>query len=376
MSGLPPASEATALPESALMARLFSQPWRFEFFQAVGLIERWLRAHGVAADRVMPDYLRFGNRLSLAFPPSQLVSVQAMVDAAVDSDAASAATSPGHDHGRAPEAALARGELLHIRLVPAFLSLLGNTGVLPLHYTERIVSHERRTQDGAARAFLDLLVTPAVGQFYQAWLKHRPERTRDAAGRDGFLPLLSALGGKAARAGSSDPGEALAASYAAQTRLRAVPAGVMAGVLENHFGLPFALRQLLGCWQTLPPQDQARLGRHHVALGAGVLLGARLYQRHRRAELRIGPLARADVLRFLPGATGARALTTLLGQFCGAGLEYVVRPILRAKDARGCRLDAAPSTNAAQSGCLGVNAFLLENAASGDRDDLAYLLRP
>jgi type VI secretion system protein ImpH len=350
-------------PDIGVIDELFAHPHRFDFFQAVSLLGLWLRQRGVKQERIFDDCLRFGNRLSLSFPPSQLAEL----------NVADAALSP-----HLPP---------HIRIVPAFFSLLGSTGVMPFHYTERIAAHERNARGvgddgGGPRGFLDMLSTRSVSLFYRAWAQQRPEHMVTANGGDGFLAVLSALAGVAPRTDQghmSACGAAVAdelddeviARYAAQLRCRPVPACMVAGVLADYFNVPIVLRQLIACWETLPAQDQARLGRHHVALGAGVLPGTRIRQRNRRAELRIGPLYGAELQRFLAGQRATMALGKLLDLFCGTGIGFVVRLVLRAEDVVACRL---PGGGGGGGPRLGVDAFLPEGAARRDRDDLAYLL--
>lgn len=314
-----------------LIGELLAEPHRFEFFQAVRLIGLAQREGGAG-----PRGVRFRNRLSLGFPPSQIDNVS------------------GDDKG--------------IRITPAFMGLLGSQGSLPLHYSERINRHEKGNSDGGPRAFVDIFSHRALGMFYEAWARHRPECMDGPEHGDAFMRMLAALSGAQSTADDVIDGETLA-FYAMQIRSRAVSAPLMAGMYAEYFDVPFAVEPLVGEWQDLPAGDQAQLGGANVDLGCGVLLGQRVYRCDGRARLRIGPLDRDGYDRFLPGHSGALRLAAMLALQCGVDMCYEVHLIQRAQDVRGFSLDEA---NGAR---LGVDACLYSQPPGRDREDLMYLLR-
>ena len=316
---------------AGLIERMLAEPQRFEFFQAVRLIEQ--------ADP--PLRLRYRNRLSLSFPPNQIENIGG------DGDA---------DGNRV------------IRVTPAFMGMLGSHGALPLHYSDRIGRHEKTSSDGGPRAFLDMLSQRALGMFYQAWSKHRPECMTAPDGGDEFLAMLAALSGAGAGASGEVLDRETLAFYAMQIRSRAVSAPLMAGMYADYFNVPIAVEQLIGEWQQLPARDQAALGMANVDLGAGVMLGARAYRCDARVRLRIGPLDAARHESFLPGRGGAQHLAALLALHCGVGMTYEVHLIQRAEDVRGVSLDSGGDVR------LGVNARLLTAPSERDREELMYLL--
>ena len=344
-------------PGAGVIGQLLAEPHRFEFFQAVRLIELWLRQDGEAAGDVVDDTVcervRFDNRLSLAFAPSQIAAV------ALEERAGNVAWLGD---------ALTPQRWAHVRITPAFMGLLGGSGVLPLHYSERIAVYEQSQRDLGPRAFLDMLSHRSLAWFYQAWAKPRPECMTTQEGGDAYLQMLSALAGLRAAPGSGLERETLA-FYATQFRSRAVSAHAIAGVCSEYFGVPFVVEPLIGVWTELPPPHQAQLGVAHVGLDAGVLLGARIFECDSRVRVRIGPLGRDDFEDFLPGRAGAASLAALLSQYCGAGITYEIRPTLRAADVCGCHLGAGEAA-------LGVDAYLLAGPSARDRDDTFYLLHP
>ena len=63
--------------EPAVIERLFAQPYRFQYFQAVRLIELWLRRRGMPEEGLLTNFLRFSNSTSLAFPASEIEALRA-----------------------------------------------------------------------------------------------------------------------------------------------------------------------------------------------------------------------------------------------------------------------------------------------------------
>ena len=312
--------------DAGVIGDLLAAPHRYEFFQAMRLLEQ-----AGAAERV-----RFRNRLALAFPPNQIENIS--------QDAEDC-----------------------IRITPAFMGLLGSQGVLPLHYSEGLNRHEKTSNDGGPRAFLDLLSHRATELFYQAWAMHQPESMQTADADDGFMAILLALAGASACEGVRR--ETLA-RYATQIRSRNVGAGTLAGVYSEYFNTGFVIEQLVGHWQALEPDHQAQLGVANADLGSGVLLGERIYGCDARVRLHIGPLGRDAYEGFLPGGSAAAALAAMLNLHCGAGMTWEVHLIRRADAVRGPHLDGASR--------LGVETFLvddrLENTLQPDREELMYLL--
>ena len=352
---------------TGLIAALLAEPQRFDFFQAVRLLEQWLRsapmsdaqpgAQPDAQSDAQPDaqsaaqpapqselqpapQLRYRNRLSLAFPPSEIGALE-------------------HTGS-------------HLDITPAFMGLLGSSGTLPHHYTERIAAYEQREGDDAPRAFLDMLSHRALVMFCQAWATHRPECMQDPDGGDGYLAKLLQL------AGAQPPpdgiiGRETFARYAIQIRSRTVSHDVMTGMLTEYFGVPVKIEPLIGIWETLPAAQQAQLGRSHCGLREGVLLGERLNRCDTLARIRIGALGKEDFERFLPHGPGAAALQAMLAMFCTVGIAYEIRLLLRAADARGFSLHPSEPQGGAR---LGVNAFLLSAPSECDRQDASYVLTP
>lgn len=124
---------------------LDGEAYRFEFFQAVRLLERLAPGRApVGRHEKAPgaEAVRFRTRPSLQFPPSEVYEV---------------AREPGA--GAPPEMSV------------AFMGLTGPSGVLPTHTTE-LVAERARARDTALWDFLDLFSHRMVSLFYRAWERY------------------------------------------------------------------------------------------------------------------------------------------------------------------------------------------------------------
>lgn len=352
--------------EPAVIERLFAEPHRFQYFQAVRMLELWLKRHGRAREGAVANFLRFQNSTSLAFPASQLEAIEAEPH------------DPTHQLAldrRALGEALASSALRYVRITPAFMGLLGGMGALPAHYTERIAAHLLATRDDSARAFLDTFSNRSLALFYEAWRKYRLELKYQIDGKDGFLPLLLSLAGVGQaslrrRFADGEHGELLdesVAYFATAMRHRPASSVQIARILAEYFDVPVKAEQFIGRWYDMPPEQQSRLGMANAMLGASALAGQRVWQRDLRLRIVIGPLKRARFDAFLPGGKAARALASMLSMMTGVSLEYEVQLVLCAQDVEGASLRESRS-----GGRLGWDTFLVTGAKDADRDDVRY----
>lgn len=348
-----------------VIQQLLEEPYRFQFFQAVRMLELWLKQNGMPPETAVADYIRFENRTSLSFPASEL-------------EALSQVTARDPQNVAEIVIALREDEFAHIAITPTFMGFLGGNGALPMHYTERIAEHLRYARDEAPRAFLDTFSNRVVALFYQAWRKYRLEFKYELGGQDHFLPLLLSLAGVGQKnlqnrlvdkTGDEDEGvlDQSLGYYATAIRQHPASASYMAQILSEYFDVAIRLEQFIGHWYTVPPLQQTQLGVGHATLGSDALAGARIWQRDLRLRLLIGPLRKTQFEIFLPGGRAARSLKKMLTMFTHYSLEYEVQLILHQEDVAGVSLDVNTA-----SGRLGWDTFLVTEAAIKDRTDVCY----
>ncbi|MEO5795084.1 MAG: type VI secretion system baseplate subunit TssG [Rhodoferax sp.] len=351
--------------DPSVIQQLLDAPYRFQFFQAVRLIEMWLKRNGVADGQALTGHIRFANRVSLGYPASELEALGAtpeQVDRSVEG----------------LQQAIKEGLLAHIHITPTFMGFLGGNGALPSHYTERIAAYQLAERDKdereGPRAFLDTFSNRALALFYQAWCKYRVELQYEAGNKDRFLPLLLSLAGVGHgslhdRLFQGDAGvqDASLGYFAAALRQRPASAALLQRVLTDYFMVPLTVEQFVGCWYKVPLAHQTKLGSTNATLGTAAMVGERVWQRDLRVRLRFGPLARSDFELFLPGAKAAKALAKMLTMFTGVCLGYEVQVVLRAQDVAGASLGSGRG-----GGRLGWDMFLATQPEANDRGDVCY----
>jgi type VI secretion system protein ImpH len=298
--------------ESCVIGLLLDEPHRFKFTQLINLLLRDLRRQGVPYERAFRDVLSFRNSLSLSFPASEVQSLDVGPKA---QDALRAVRD---------------GKLKRIHITPAFIGLLGASGTLPLHDTERIAARKAHDGDASQRDLLDVLSNRLIGQFYEAWGKYRVEHSLDIRDQDLLLPMLTAMAGVRSRPSAERVQrrgrvtQEAAAYFSGLLRTRPVSASTVAQVLAAYFGIPVRLEQFVGCWDPIPENRRSTLG----TLGVSAALGVRLWRHDLRARLHVGPLDEAQVQGFLPGGSSLAALEQMVSLFAVPTLRYEVRLLL------------------------------------------------
>jgi type VI secretion system protein ImpH len=355
------ATPAPADPASVAQA-LFEDGWQFDFFQAVRLLNRLFAVKRPVGQGGGPnaEAARFAAELSLGFAPGSVTNVEPPADA----DAAPTMT---------------------VR----FLGLTGPNGTLPAHYTKLLFQLEKEAQDKesrALRAWLDLLNHRFVSLFYAAWAKYRFTLDAERAGgsadeRDRFARCLFSLIGlglpalrnrllqsldtpsgatKAATARIDDP---LLLRYAGLLAHWPRCAVALEQILGDYFAVPAAVRQFLGRWLVLTPENQTRLAAgkaQNNCLGRTAVVGARVWDVQSKLRILLGPLSYRQFVEFLPDRSTANPsqrlflLAKLVRLYVGLEFDFDVQLVLRAEEIPQASLAAAGSLGSH----LGWNAWL------------------
>ncbi len=331
-------------PVAEVLAR---EPYRFEFFQAVRLLGR-LHPGRRPVGRTGPareEVARFRTWVSLAFPPSEVVRLDA-----------------------------ARTEGGPASLTVAFLGLVGPVGVLPQHYTEALMARNR-AGDSTASAFLDLFHHRMISLFYRAWEKYRPAMARERGEEDRlarYLFALMGLGTPGLRGRNAFDDAALLAHASAFAQRRR-PAGTLEAVLVETFGVPVTVEQYVGRWLPLDLADRSTMGRlgKHNGLGTSLMLGARAWDVQGKFRLRVGPLPIGRFLAFDPDGDDLRDLSQMARMFVDAELDFDVQVVLNAEDVPPCKLSTEPGAGAR----LGRTAWLKSRPFARDADEAIFAAR-
>lgn len=304
----------------ALDEILFEEPYRFEFFQAVRLLELLFPERepvGRSGGAPVNEVVRFRTNASLAFPASQLYSLAVARDEAKDEELARDPTD------EQPE------------MVVNFMGLTGPSGTLPAHYTELLI--ERKWEkDTAYWEFLDLFNHRLISLFYRAWEKYRFHVGYERGERDRFTAYLfdfiglGTRGFKGRLPGQRD-GEGLL-YYSGLIAQRPRSASAIAALLGDDYGVPVAVEQFSGQWLALDPDSLTQLGTANNELGLNFMLGERCWDTQSKFRLKFGPLTLREFLLFLPGRASLDAVVQTTRLLVGLEFDFDVELRLRAEE--------------------------------------------
>jgi type VI secretion system protein ImpH len=359
----PPGREMGDLSE-----RLFQTPFRFDFFQAVRLLERL--AHfikgggeqgalnstpqafgGLVGQDNLPEQeaVRFRSQPSLSFPASAIVQMRPLRGGdKIDAPAANA-DSP------------AKPETL-VEMVVSFLGITGPSGVLPHHYTAMLL-RRIRAKDFSLRDFLDLFHHRAISLFYRSWVKYRLpfayERSRlDPQTQQDLITwgiyCVAGMGTRGLR-GRLDVDDVAFLYYSGHFAHLQRSASVLESLLTDYFDMPIRVLQLQGQWLLLGDDQTVMPGPAHPGglnnqLGVNLVVGERVWNVQSKFRIQLGPLTYAQFKRFMPSGDALRPLCQLTRSFVGPEFDFDVQLLLRAEE-------VPQSQVGPQETCLGWNSW-------------------
>lgn len=310
------AAADTPVPAEArrLLDRLFEEPWTFEFFQAVHLLERLqpdrLRIGGFGDPR--QESVRLTTSPGVAFPASEIQGIE-----------------------------LRDGQP---RMAVNFFGLTGPQGLLPLAYS-LYVAERARAGDNALKEFLGIFDHRMLSLFFRAWEKTHAGIAYGDASRDWLtrhLADLVGLGGEAL-SGRLPFDDDVLLFYTGLFGLSTRPAAGLEQLLADYFGVPVAIEQFVGAWYPLERTTQSELGDESTAstqLGLGAVAGDEIWDRQSRARIRVGPLTRRQYDEFLPGGGAYEPLRAMARFYTNDMIDFDIQLVLARDEVPPCRLGA------------------------------------
>jgi type VI secretion system protein ImpH len=329
----PPAHNSLQLESSSGLVRhgwrsnssvgewLFAEGYRFEFIQALRLLEQLgtSTSHNPPEER-SPGHEPFHLRSAVGFnfPPSEVRSV-----------------SPGNASDAKPE------------LTTNFFSLAGSAAPLPDWIAELLIQ-QARNRDSGIRDFLDIFHHRLLTLLYRVRLRHRPwleptmtgskstssqapasNQFRAQNRMSGYLLAFTGLGLPELR-NRLPIGDEELLPYAGLLWQRPRSMAGLERILAHAFSVPIRSRQMIGLWRRIERDDWTRLGAHpngrqtftqsrgqNNTLGHTMVLGTRTWDSQGRFGIIVGPLNLAQFQSFLPGRASHKKLTALVRFYAG-----------------------------------------------------------
>lgn len=323
---------------------LFEEPFRFDFFQAVRLLERMFPERTPVGREAFAgaEVVRFRSRVMLNFPASQIYELKETDEDLTDER--------------------------RLEMFVNFMGMIGVSGVLPVHYTE-LALERARYGDTALWAFLDIFTHRAVSLFFRAWEKYRFPVGYER-GHDEFTEYLfdfAGLGTGGLRGRLSLEDESLL-PYGGLIAQKPHSAGALAQMLSDYFGVEAKIEQFFGQWLELDEESVTRLGALNSRLGADALVGARIWEQQSKFRVCLGALVFKEFQAFLPNGSAHESLKSVIRLMVGPEFDFDVKLRIEARQVPGCVL----TTRAQRRPMLGWTSWL-KTRPFGEDDEQVIL---
>jgi len=338
-----------------MIDRLLREPRRFGFFQAVRLLDRERRRRNARGaepgDKEELEVARFSVEPSLAFPGSEIAEIR-RADGKV-----------GQRH-------------YLVEMVVSFFGLTGPSGVLPQHYTSRLLILRARSR--ALRDFLDLFNHRLISLFAQTWFKYRlpiayehsPRATEDPITTT-LWATVGLLGDQSGVASIRDRWVLFYAGMFAHTVRSAVG---LERMLQEYLRLTVIVEQFRGRWlflgadecTALPFGSNPRGG--YCQLGETATLGDRVWDIQSCFLIVIGPVDYSAFYRLMPTGNDLPRLAELVRLYVGRSLDFDVQLVLRRDQVPPCQMAESDDFKP----LLGWNTWLPCDARTEDASDAIF----
>ncbi len=304
----------------SLRAMLQEEPQRFEFFQAVRLLERIYRGRQPIGRDGDPrqEIVRFRSGTKFGFPASEIEAL----------------SEPAADGGEAGP--------LEMRVSFFGIATPSSFGSLPLAYTQQLRAEvqEGRTQ---LRDFLDIFNHRLVSFFYRAWEKYQLPIGYEAGPSSAVENLLFSLigfgtEGLRGRLPFQDTALLARSGLLGRTPMSAIS---LERMLESYFQVAVRVEQFRARTYTVETEDLSRLGVENSTLGVDCCLGDQVTLCDSSFRVQVGPLDWDTYLNFLPSGEAFEALAALTRIAVGSELDFEVQPVLARAEAQDIFLDTA-----------------------------------
>jgi type VI secretion system protein ImpH len=329
-----------------LIRDLFDGPYRFDFFQAVRLLQRIYPDNAPVGRDGSParETVRFRTRASLDFPASQVYEIK---------------PSP-------PEENLSPSQM-----TVSFMGLTGMLGVLPYAYTELLIERAR-LGDRTLWEFLDLFNHRMISLFYRAWEKYRfaVAYERGESPLTEYLFSIVGMSPRGVRGRMSLPDEGLL-YYGGLIAQRPHSANAIAAILSDYFGVQACVEQFQGQWLKLEEDSLSRLGRANSWLGLDTIAGRRVWDNQSKFRIKLGPLSLNQFTAFLPGGSAFTPASEMTRFLAGAEFDADFQLVLKAKEVPACVL----TTRAKRRPILGWTSWLKTCQFTEDASQVTLALK-
>lgn len=361
------------LESHPLFRRLVQQPWEFDFFRAVWLLERCVEDCMPVGGRgpVAKELMRFRPHLTVSFPSTDIRRIRVLPS----------------DLSKSP---VFRAEV-------TFLGLYGVSSPLPVHYavqmfrtsevqegdipaiskdaespkpavsdrassdvatsSRSLSDPSRQASTDAARDFLDIINHRMISFYYRAWTKYRYDMAFGMRERDVLTRYLLWLIGVSVDTDAAALGvpPIRLLRYAGILTQHPRSAVSLEGILSDYWEgmLPIRVDQHVGRWVPVPLEDMNSMGLANCRLGEDMIAGERVYDLSGAFNVQIGPVNWQTYQWLLPDGEAHAQTRALVKFFAADPLSYTIEIRLKAGEVPETRLSSDGT-----SGRLGLTSWV------------------
>jgi type VI secretion system protein ImpH len=315
-------------PAVSVLRSLEAEPWRFDYFAVLRLLERLFQDRPRIGDSaaLRDEFVMLGQDPFMDFPASNL-------------------------------ARFVQRDNKTLKLFVKYLGLLGPQGALPLALTEESY-HYLLARDEAFPRFLDLFNHRFIQLFFRAWADSRPIAQHDRPDADRFAAYIgSAIGlGSPPYHGLDTVPDAAKLGFAGLLGAQAKCASRLAGAICGMFDVTAEVEEFVGTRLVLEAAEWTILGVGYYVLGGDALLGRSIFSVQDKIRVRIFTRSLAQYIRFLPTGDLCEPLADLVFFYNGEQLDWDAELAIPA--------GAAAPTRIGKFGQLGWTTWMAPNWTS------------
>ena len=202
-----------------------------------------------------------------------------------------------------------------------FLSLTGASGVMPRHFSERVIEKSKQ-KDDVLKEFLDIFNHRLISLYHRAWEKYRlPLQLQHQLASGKASPIVKAL--QSFVGSDCDLQLGFGGLYASQIK----SAQSLKQVLRALSGCEVEISENIGKWISLDPSEQTQLPSaslpdgKHAQLGLGAVIGTKVWDVNSTIEISIYADSAAAVCRLMPNGTLLSTLRELASSYLPAHIK-------------------------------------------------------
>lgn len=297
--------------ENITVNKIFEKSDKYDFYQLVRILKYFKGKKDVFSEQIGNSFPYFSSSTQNNFPIQQVINVNKHKD--------------------------------HVNVIKvSFIGLVGNKGILPFHYTEKILQTIHHGNYGL-QVFFDLFNNKIISLLYSAWEKNHCYASYKAkekyfTNKDSFGYALSSIAGINADYIPSrlKLEKELFAYYANIFNKQNKNALSLENFLSEYFTLPIKILQFHGEWLSITHEKTIisinKAVNNFQQIGCNTILGNRQWSIQHNFRIYIGPVTYDQFILMQPKSTLVNELIKLTRLYISPELSFDMQIELLAQE--------------------------------------------